>query len=279
MPKAPLVLLLLIGGCISGCGDDKPGPDGGTGDDLGGGGDGGSADLAGEVRDMTCVPHAFLGFAGDNSVFHEQDCSCGCVVDAFENNLTNAMWGRSVSNGAVFTPMQGVGLGVELTFTTPGTLESGGLASEGPTAQFYLDGDFDITVEYDLGSTPPPGTSHLVLGTRTPGTSGGTFHYEVERYHHDDGSDSYETNLGGIAKSGGSTTATHGTLRLTRSAFVVTSYADGQQLSTLIAQNGDRLLVTLAATLSTCSGGATPCSYTPRWHLLKLVSGHLVNQR
>ena len=277
MPRTPLVLLLLACGSIGGCGDDKSNGDGGAGDLGSGAGDGGGADLSGEARDMTCVPHAFLGFAGDNSVFHEQDCSCGCVLDAFENNLTNDLWGRSVSSGAVFTPMQGVGLAIALT--TSGMLESGGLASEGPTAQFYLDGDFDLTVEYDFGATPPPGESHLVLGTRTPGFTSGTFQYDVERYHHDDGSDSYETNLGGIAKSGGSTSATHGTLRLTRSAFVVTSYADGQQVSTLIAQNGDRLMVTLAATLSTCTGGATPCSYTPRWHLLKLVSGHLVNQR
>jgi hypothetical protein len=276
MPKVALALLLLLG---AGCGDSSSHGDGGSGDDQGVPSDGGSGDLAGVTTDASCLPREFLGFAGDNSVFHQQDCSCGCMIDRFENNTVNTIWGRSVTSASVvFTPMQNVGLGISLT-TNGATLENGGLASEGPTAQFYLDGDFDVSVDYDLGATPPPGESHLVLGTRTPGTTGGTLHYEVERYHHDDGSDSYETNLGGVAKSGGSTTATHGTLRLTRVGFVLTSYADGQQISTLIAQNGDRLLLTLAATLSTCGGGSGPCSYTPRWHLLNLASGHLVNQR
>jgi hypothetical protein len=276
MHKAALPLLLLLAG--PSCGDDSSRGDGGAGGDQAVPSDGGGGDLP-AVVDASCVRHEFFGFAGDNSVFRQQDCSCGCMIDRFENNTVNTNWGRSVtSSSVVFTPMQNVGLGVSLT-TDGATVENGGLASEGPTAQFYLDGDFDISVEYDLGAAAPPGESHLILGTRTPGTTGGTLHYEVERVHHDDGSDSYETNLGGITRSGGSTTATHGALRLTRVGFVVSSYADGQQISTLIAQNGDRLLLTLAATLSTCGGGSAPCSYTPRWHLLDLASGRLVNQR
>ena len=42
----------------------------------------------------------------------------------------------------------------------------------GPTAQFFLDGDFDMLVDYDLVS-PPPGETHLVLSVRNPGASRG----------------------------------------------------------------------------------------------------------
>jgi hypothetical protein len=99
----------------------------------------------------------------------------------------------------------------------------------------------------------------------------------VERAHRTTG-DSYSSHLGGIdTPTPMATTATSGTLRLTRVAYTVTAYADGQQLQTLIAQNGKRLGITLAATLDSCENG-TPCSYAPRWHRLRLNSGHLVNQ-
>ena len=58
---------------------------------------------------------------------------------------------------------------------------------------------------------------------------------------------------------------------------MVTAYADDQVVQTLIAQNAERLVVTLAATLATCSG-TSPCGYTPFWHRLRMQSGLLVNQ-
>jgi hypothetical protein len=48
-------------------------------------------------------------------------------------------------------------------------------------------------------------------------------------------------------------------------------------VQTRIASSIDRLLVTVAASLSTCASGS-PCGYTPRWHRIRLNSGLLVNQ-
>ena len=130
---------------------------------------------------------------------------------------------------------------------------------------------------YDFGSTPPPGESNLVLGTRQrPPNNAIT--YEVYRTHAADGTDKYRAHLGLVdSPTTTATTATHGTLRLTRAGFKVTAIADGETVQTLIAQNGARLLVTLAATLGSCESGSS-CSYTPRWHQLRLNSGRLVNQ-
>lgn len=271
--------IILLAFVLNGCGDANKGqPDGSAsaGDDLSMS-SGSLGDLAGTAVDASCMMHAFPGFAGGNSEFRVFDCNCGgCVIDSFENNVLNSNWGSPVLNGAAFVPMQYVGLGVMLT-SSAGQNSIGGLISEGPTAQFYLDGDFDMQVDYDLGATPP-GESSLVFGAQIPKAVGGTPLYRVSRDHHDNGTDAYHSNLGGIDHDGGATTAINGRLRLARVGYTVTAYADGQQVQTLIAPNANRLVVTLAASLSSCSGGASQCSWTPRWHMLRMNSGRLVNQ-
>jgi hypothetical protein len=269
-------ILLTALALVGGCGDDTTmGP--GAGGDLAMPMPPGE-DLSSSGSDGGCSFRGFPGFAGDNSVFRRFDCSCGCSIDSFENNLINDNWGINHTSGAMFVPMQGVGLGVSLV--SSGNLEQGGLTSEGPIARFYLDGDFDILVDYDLGATAPPGESHLLLGVRLPTTLTGTPVYEVERLHGADGSDAYGTMLGGVPSVYLPTTATHGTLRLTRRGYLLTSYADGQKVSMLIAQTAGRLVVTLAATLAGCTApdAGSTCGYTPRWHLLHMQTGSLVNQ-
>jgi hypothetical protein len=263
--------ILVLAIALGGCGDDSAA---GASGDLSAPTNGG--DLG--VGDLGCGTRAFLGFVGANLDFQSFDCSCGCIIDSFDNNFLSSNWGASTTSGAVFKPSRGAGLGVALT--TSGGLETGGLASEGPNARFYVDGDFDLLVDYDLGATPPPGESHLVLGVRPSGTINGTEIYEVQRHHAADGSDTNETVLGGVSKIGPAITATQGTLRLARSGTTLSSYADGQVVSMRIGEQVRRLMVTLAATLEGCSEGDAggSCSYTPRWHRLRMQSGQLVNQ-
>lgn len=266
-------ILVLFVALAAGCGDDSGG---GTdlaaaaGDDLAA-----SADLAG---DLGCSFGTFPGFGGVQTAT-SFDCSCGCMIDSMELDGVAGIWGKSTTSGAMFVPMPGVGLGVSLT--TSGTLEQAGLASEaGPSfpSVFYLDGDFDLLVDYDFGATPPPGPAELVLGVRKPEVLSGTPQYEVERERLADGSDAYATMLGGVPATLKPTTATHGTLELQRVGYTLTSLADGQQVATLVSNYPGRLVVTLAATLSGCSGDAgASCGYQPRWHLMRLNSGKLVN--
>jgi hypothetical protein len=267
------VLLVLLLALAAGCGDDdtagsadlSAASDAGLGRDLGPG-------------DLACGLRVFSGLAPPATP-EKLECPCGCLVDALDGSTVSPLWGASHSTGAAFVPMPGVGHGVKLT--SDGGLELGSQASEGlPGSQFFLDGNFDLRVDYDLGATPPPGRANLVLGVRAPGTLSGTMQYEVRRQQLADGGNGYAARLGGVPDVVVPTTATHGTLRLTRQGYMVTAYADGQQITTLIAQYAGRLVITLAATLEGCTvadAGAS-CGYTPRWRQLVLTSGTLINQ-
>lgn len=264
---------VLVLALAAGCGDDTSAGSA----DLSAAGDAGLGDLG--VGDLACVPAIFGGFPGPATP-ERLDCPCGCVVDAFDGTtVASPVWAKSNTSGAAFVSMPGVGLGVMLT--SAGGLEMGSLASEGlPLSSFYLDGDFDLRVDYDLGATPPPGAANLVLGVRAPGTLSGTEQYEVRRQQLADGENGYAAHLGGVPDVVVPTTATHGTLRLTRQAYTVTAFADGTQLTTLISQYAGRVVITLAATLEGCTVGdaGASCGYTPRWHRLVLASGRLINQ-
>ena len=265
-----LVLALVAGGC----GDDTTSVNG----DLGVGGDDlsavGGSDLAG--GDMSCVNQLFNGFNGVQTSLVYFMCPCGCTIDAMESSAVNPMWGATHTTNSSFVPIAGVGLGEDLHFS--GSVEQLGLYSIGPTAQFYLDGDFDLRVDYDLVSAPP-GQTHLLIGVRDPGAVMSIQTFDIEREQLSDGSGYYATMLGGVPSNMVATTATQGTLRITRKGFTYTTYGDGQMVSQLIAQKAARVAVTVTATLDDCatSDGGTSCSYQPRFHDVRLASGTLVN--
>ena len=266
-----LVLALLAGGC----GDDTTNASG----ELGAGGDDlsvSAVDLAG-TGDMTCVFRSFNGFNGLQTQLAYFDCACGCTIDAMESSVVNPMWGASKTPGSNFAPIAGVGLGEDLHYT--GNVEQLGLYSVGPTAQFFLDGDFDMSIDYDLVS-PPPGLTHLLMSVRDPGAVQSIQTFAIEREQLSDGSNYYATMLGGVPSHMVATTATHGTLRMTRQGFTYKTYGDGTLVDTLIAQKAARVAVTITATLNDCAtsdGGGTTCSYQPRFHNLRLATGTLAN--
>ncbi len=265
------VLALLAGGC----GDDttdQPGDMMASADDL----SVARVDLAG-TGDMTCVYRSFPGFSGVQTQLTYFSCACGCTLDLMESSGVNPMWGATKTTGSNFAPIFGVALGEDLLYS--GNVALLGLYSAGPTAQFFLDGDFDMSIDYDLVSTPP-GQSHLLMSVRDPGAVQSIQTFDIEREQLSDGSNYYATMLGGVPSNMVATTATHGTLRLVRTGFTYTSYGDGTMISTLIASQAPRVAVTVTATLNDCSnsdGGGASCGYQPRVHNLRLASGTLAN--
>ena len=267
-----LVLALLAGGC----GDDTTTASA----DLGGSGDDMPAvtgfDFS-RTGDLICDNMFFGGFNGVPTSLAIFACPCGCVVDAMETGGVNPMWGATRTTGSSFVGIANVGLGEDLEYS--GTAAQLGLYSVGPTAQFFLDGDFDMLLDYDL-VTAPPGETHLILGVRDPGTVAGTQTFELEREQMADGTNYYATMLGGVPSAMVATTATHGTIEIKRAGFTYTSYGDGALVSTLIATKAPRVAVTVTGALNGCTtsdGGGASCGYEPRFHNLRLASGTLVN--
>jgi hypothetical protein len=269
-----LAVLILCAG-VGGCGDDST-SGGGRDMSAGGGGSGGADDLA-VSGDLISCNRTFNGFPGVQTSPAFFACPCGCTIDSMDAAVVNPMWGASHTSNSGFAPMAGVGLGEDLHYA--GSLEVLGLYSVGPAAQFFLDGDFDLLVDYDLVSAPP-GQSHLLIGVRDPGVVQGIQTFEIEREQLSDGSNYYATMLGGVPSNMITTTATRGTLRLKREGFKYTSYGDDNLVSTLIAQKAPRVAVTVTATLNDCAvadGGGATCGYQPRFHNLRLLSGTLAN--
>jgi hypothetical protein len=270
--RVVLLLVMLAGGC----GDDTPGPSA----DLGAGGDdqaAGGLDLA-RTGDLLCVNQVFNGFSGVPTSLVVFACPCGCTVDGMEASVVSPMWGASHSPSSAFAPLAGIALGADLRFDGSSSFEYDALYSVGPVGQFFLDGDFDLLVDYDLVSAPP-GETHLAMSARTPGTVQGIPIFDIEREQLADGSNFYATMLGGVPSATLPTSATHGTLRMTRQGFTYKTYGDGQLVSTLIAQTANRVAINVTATLNGCttSDGGASCGYQPRFHDLRLAGGTLVN--
>lgn len=268
-----LFAILILCGALGGCDDDSTS---GPADlSAGGGGQGGGVDLS-VTGDLISCGRAFNGFNGVQTSTAFFACPCGCTIDSMEASVVNPMWGATHTPNSSFAPIAGVALGEQLRFA--GSVEQLGLYSVGPTAQFYLDGDFDLRLDYDL-VTAPPGQTHLIVSVRDPGAVQSIQTFDIEREQLSDGSNYYATMLGGVPSNMVATSATKGTLRLTRQGFTYTAYGDGNLVSTLIAQKAPRVAVTVTATLNDCTtsdAGAT-CGYEPRFHNLRLATGTLVN--
>ena len=136
---------------------------------MGAGGDdmfAGANDLS-RIGDMVCTNLMFNGFNGVQTSLAVFACPCGCTVDGMESSVVNPMWGASMTSPSSFVPIAGVGLGEHLDFD--GSVQRARrLYSVGPTAQFFLDGDFDLLVDYDLVSRAA-GQTHLLMSVRDPG--------------------------------------------------------------------------------------------------------------
>jgi hypothetical protein len=263
---------------LAGCGDDS------TGSGLDGGGEGGAgqdasvADLAGldsatAELDMTCVFSQFRGFPGTSASGRSYDCSCGCMIDNFEGPSVSTVWNNAGLAQAQYVPRNGAGLEVDVC-GGDGGVGLAALNSLNPANQWFLHGDFDMQIDYKLLTALPPNGEAIfgVSSAQTPVNST----YQIERDTSSIGTGEYTGTVAGIQPVHVSTTATHGTLQLTRVNSVTTLQvlADGNQVTQYTGAIASNLAVIVTAGLTNCPG----CSMSVQWHNLKLNHGLLVDQ-
>jgi hypothetical protein len=260
---------------VSGCGEEKSGGDASVGD-LGALGDINIAadDLAALPPDLgPCNVMKFGGFSGISTDERKLYCPCGCTIDAFEGTFVNSFWTAPKSTGATFMPTA-TGLNVTVTHAPGnGMLENGSLSSLNSAGPWYIDGDFDLLVDYRIAA-PLPEDAHIVLGVQPQSGA-----YTLERGRSAAGVDQFESSFFGnpVDKP---TSTLQGTLQLTRTGTTVQALADGTMVSQYTGATTGRVSMTLAAVQKTCVNDAgSGCNFTVTWHNLRLNRGTLVDRR
>jgi hypothetical protein len=267
-------MLLLSLFYFSACDDTNAGTgqDGGVGDLATG-----SADLTAIPQDLsgydaTCALQKFQGFPGTSPSLRRLDCPCGCVIDPFETTLIAGYWNGSVQD-TTFNPTV---TGLAVTPSPPdGGAAFASLTSINPSDPFFLDGDFDLLVDYQLLTTLP-NDSHATLEVNNlkPPTNST---YSIERQRSTGGVEQYQAAVAGIQPVSQATAATSGTLELKRTGFTLAALADGTEVTRFTGAVQDRLAILLSAGLGDCTGAG--CSFTVKWHNLRLVTGSLVDRQ
>ena len=239
-------------------------PDGGQGD-LGVA-DEGVPDLQ-RPPDAQCTFERFSGFLGTVPSERRLDCRCGCSVDTFDEAAVQPFW-TAVTQNARVRPQTNIGVGFELE-PSDGGMSSAALQSTGPGASFFLDGDFDLLVDYFAGAAPPPGAALLLeVGA-----------YAIVRDRSDAGGRYAARGPGGALSI--STSALAGTLELTRAGGTVSAFADGQKLGDVGAGDSTRLQLALRAQgrCDVADDGGAGCQFVTVWHNLRLTKGALVDRQ
>ena len=242
---------------------------------------GASVDLRGPDLPITlpdlsaCEAPTFAGFSGASASERRLDCGlCGCVVDTLTHAASNDLWARSASSASLHDDPAGLRLvvdgGADVAFAT--------IASSNPIGDFYLDGDFDLRVDYALSMLPPGGALALRATLRDDTA------FDVRRARSSDGDERYATALLDAVVHH-ATTAPTGTLRLVRVGDRITAYGDGVLLATADRGAAGRASISLTGIVEGCvrpdagSADAGTCALQVTAHQLRLASGALVDRR
>ncbi len=263
-------LAALVFAC-AGCGDDVA-TDLGASNDLSALADAAAdhgVDLA--PLDATCTLQHFSGFVTGSPTEQRLDCTCGCIVDDFDSNIVSGYWGKPTAGNASYDPMPGNGLGIIVATPDGGGASVGGLNSLVPLEPFYLDGDFDVLVDWRAAALS--NEAHVILGVQDTTPTG---HYSVERTRDASGADLYVATLGGIAPVSAATTATSGTLELKRTGAAVQALADGTAISQFTGAGTARMSLILTVALAGCSGSG--CELEAVFHHARMTRGALVDR-
>jgi hypothetical protein len=242
----------------------------------------GGADLSGQLDDggnpldltqgdMTCVPLKFPGFGGFSATERRYDCPCGCPIDDFTGMQLSPIW--NVASPATFTPSN-MGLGMAIT-KSGGTAAFGAITSLQTGNSFYLDGDFDLLVDWEImGGATRDGH---VLVTLDNSQVVPNARYDVQRERTAADVDQYSSMLGGVMAVKVPTTDTSGTFELKRTGFTVQAFAGGAQVTQFLGGSRTRLAILLSLAIDTGCNGT--CNLAVRWKNLRLAYGSLVDRR
>jgi hypothetical protein len=265
MRALPVALFLAMIGCDNGPAMPRV-PDGAAPLDLQA-----PADLAvppGPL-DATCKLQTFMSFEGYSPTLRLLDCTCGCIVDKLDNATVNAWWGEVMIGTSSFNPMV---TGLELDVTSTGLTALAALNSQSAAGPFYLDGDFDVLVDYSL-PVALPADGHVLLTVQDPGAQ---VSYAVERNRDAAGNDQYTGTLAGLPPISMSTSAMTGTLELKRTGSTVAAIADGATVTKYISAGTGRFVLILTSAIGSCSGS---CSLRAVLRNVHMTGGALVDRR
>lgn len=265
------LLLGLLALTATGC-EDEP-----QNEDLAmvvdGGGDA-SIDLRPVGPDLKgCQFGTFLGLQEVDTV-QTFECPCGCLVDGLVGAEVSTSWSVVASANGLVTGR--LGQGVSLSATSFGVVEFAGISSLSGTYPFYLEGDFSLSLDYELGELSPDGRLRLITQT-LGGPPTGTF--IVERVRGLDGVHRYAGLTGEVAAAAVTTDKQSGTLTIERVGADLTAYADGQLLGKLSGGSVARMHIIITAGLKSCAVDAGSCVASATVKNLRLKNGTLINKR
>ncbi len=187
----------------------------------------------------------------------------------------SGFWGQPASSGGSYAPG---GSGLAVTVTRTDMTEFAALVSTSPVSPFYLDGDFDVTVDYELRGAVPP-DAHAMLQAATPANNNTV---ERARLPLPDGSEVARSLFPGVTPVAKPDDNTRGTLELFRQGGTVEAIADGALVSQFIGAGATtRFSLQLFATLGACDNddAGAGCSFTVAWSHLSMIGGALVDRR
>jgi hypothetical protein len=221
--------------------------------------------------DASCTLQHFMGFPGMSDVERRLDCSCGCIIDPLDDTIVNGMWGLPKSSGGSYAPGPD---GLAVTVARNGTTEFAALVSTSPVNPFFLDGDFDVSVDYELRGAIPP-DAHAQLSAATPANNN-----TVERARLTDGSQTAQAIFPGVPPAAHADSSTSGTLELFKKSGTIEAIADGSLVSQRVGVTDTRFSLQLFVTLGACDpDGGDQCSFTVAWKNLRMTGGSLVDRR
>jgi hypothetical protein len=219
-----------------------------------------------------CVPAVFLGFFDGGSP-NPLPCNCGCELDSLTNPATwpakfnhaiSIGWSESVDGGALTVAAPGAQNGEMEVFNSPG--------------KFYLAGDFDLRLDYDVDVLPNGGFVQLVV-VGSPVPDGGNQPYGVAQTYQSTASMRFSL-VADDRSFDVYTLLDTGTLRIRRTAGRLCASVAGEQLCHEGTSAGNVWLqVSLPVYNAACGpacAGSNCCVVKTRVSRLRVTGGQVV---
>jgi hypothetical protein len=228
---------------------------------------------------LPCVPPNFLGFFDGGSP-DPLDCNqCGCELDSLENA---AAWPLKFTHPALYAGWSEAPDDGGHTILAPAP-NNGEIDYFHSKDKFYLDGDFDLTLDYQVLAQPQGG--YLLMLVEGAPTDGGFVPIDPFGYAQEIQSTTSYSQWVDFTDDRFlyiDTNATAGTLRVRRSGNKLCASTMGQQEGCHTGTGAARVWVQFQAQVSNggCSSRCTNdcCNFRVHWSHLRLRHGSVVSQ-